>query len=81
MGSGIETQDATSKAGTKFWRNVSECKRKHGTLSLKEAGVLAVATGTPMRLSSEKQLLLLVALLPKLQAEGFELALDLETAD
>lgn len=79
--SGIEAQAATLKAGAEFWRNVSEWAQKQRMLSPKEAGVLAVASGIPMRLPSEKQSLLLVALLQKLQAEGCELALDLETTN
>lgn len=79
--SGIEAQVAVLKAGPAFWRSVTEWGQKNNALSPKEAGVLAVAAGMPKRLPSEKQSLVLAALLEKLQSEGCELALDIVVAD
>jgi hypothetical protein len=74
--SGIEAQAAVVTAGAEFWRDVNEWGQKHRLLSPREAGVLAVANAIPVRLPSEKQALVLVDLLAKLNSEGCELTLD-----
>ncbi len=74
--SSIEAQAAVVNAGAEFWRDVSVWGQKHRMLSPRDAGVLAVASGMPMRLPSEKQSVLLVKLLEKFQAEGCNLHLD-----
>jgi len=79
--SGIEAQAAVVQAGSEFWREVTEWGRKHRMLSPKEAGVLAIAAGIPVRLPTEKQSIVLMTLLEKLQSEGCTLSLDAAAAN
>lgn len=61
---------AVFEAGSDLWRSVKDWGERHRLLSLKEAGILESAYSMPDRLPSEKQSLVILETLRKLQAEG-----------
>jgi len=71
---GIEAQSAVVRAGSVFWAEARDWGLARELLSPKEADILRVAAGTSGRLPSERQSLVTIEVLRRLQAEGFERA-------
>lgn len=67
---GLEAKIEVVQAGAAFWRNVLEWGDSHGLLLPKERGVLQVATRIPAQTPSDKQSLVILETLRRLQAEG-----------
>ena len=66
----VEALMAVFEAGSDLWQNVKDWGESHRLLSLKEAGILESACSMPDQLPSEKQSLVILETLRKLQAEG-----------
>jgi hypothetical protein len=69
----VETQIRVVQLGAEFWRGVRDWGLGKKLLSPKEMGVLEVAARIPAKLPSEAQCELLMEMLEKLEAEGFQL--------
>ncbi len=67
---GLEAKIEVVQAGAAFWTAVLEWGDTHGLLLPKERGVLKVATRIPTQTPSDKQSLLLLETLRRLQGEG-----------
>jgi len=67
---GIQAQTVVFQAGAKFWREVLMWGDNKKLLTEKETGVLAVASQIPSKLPTDKQSLLIVETLERLQKEG-----------
>lgn len=76
MLNGIEAQAAVLEGGSEFWREVREWGVSRKILSPIEVGVLNVAAEVPGKIPSEKQSLIAVQTLSRLQAEGCQLTLE-----
>ena len=74
---GIEAQTIVVKAGGALWRELKSWGMTHRLLTPTEAGILDVAAAVPGKLPSEKQSVIAVATLRKMQKEGCELGSDL----
>lgn len=68
---GLEAQIAVVQAGAGFWRDALQWDSAHHVLSAKETGVLQAATRLPDQMPTDKQSLLLLATLRRLQSEGY----------
>jgi hypothetical protein len=73
---GIEAQFAVMDAGAEFWRDTREWGAARSLLSPTELGVLDVAAAVPNKVPSEKQCLVALQALSKLQSEGCQLTLE-----
>lgn len=76
MLNGIEAQAAVLNAGAGLWRDAREWGAARRLLTPTELGVLDVAAAVPSKIPSEKQSLVAVQALKKLQSEGCQLTLD-----
>lgn len=72
---GIEAQTAVVNAGGKFWREVQEWGGQRMLLSERDTGVLTTASLIPQKIPSEKQAILVVEILVRLQSEGLDMYL------
>ena len=71
---GIEAQKEVLKLGAPFWRRLHDFSRNNKVgISPKEQGVLGVAMSMPVRLPSDKQSTILMALLKRMEIEGFQI--------
>lgn len=68
---GLEAQIAVVGAGADLWRDALQWGGSHRLLSPKERGVLQVATRVPEQMPTDKQSLLLLEILRRLQSEGY----------
>ena len=73
---GIEAQTTVVTAGGGFWRELKQWGEKENLLTYKEANILDLATAVPHRIPTEKQSLVAVATLHRLQSEGCRLDVD-----
>jgi len=73
---GIEAQAAVLHAGAGLWRDAREWGAGRRLLSPTELGVLDVAAAIPDKVPSEKQSMVAIQALKKLQSEGCQLTLD-----
>jgi len=73
---GIEAQAAVLNAGAEFWGQLLEWGTSRKLLSPIERGVLDVASAIPHRLPSEKQSLIAMEALARLQSEGCQMELE-----
>jgi len=76
MLNGIEAQAAVLNAGAGLWRDAREWGAARRLLTPTELGVLDVAAAVPSKIPSEKQSLVAVQALKKLQSEGCQLTLE-----
>ena len=76
MLNGIEAQAAVLNAGAGLWRDAREWGAARRLLTPTELGVLDVAAAVPGKIPSEKQSLVAVQALEKLQSEGCQLTLE-----
>ena len=68
---GLEAQIAVVQAGAELWRDALQWGGTRRLLSPKERGVLQAATRVPEQMPSDKQSLLLLETLRRLQSEGY----------
>ena len=73
---GVGMQSMVIKGGAGFWKQVLQWGKARGILSSVEMSILQVATKLPNRIPTEKQSIVLVKALEKLQAEGLEMSLE-----
>ena len=66
----VEALMAVFEAGSDLWRGVKNWGQTHRLLSPKEAGILESACSMPHKLPSEKQSLVILSTLRRLQSEG-----------
>ena len=71
---GIEAQTTVVTAGGSFWRELKQWGEKENLLNYKEANILDLATKVPYRIPTEKQSLVAVETLYRLQSEGCRLS-------
>lgn len=72
IGTGIEKQAAVLEAGAAFWEDLRSWGTSRRLLSQKEDGVLGTCAKIPDALPTEKQAIVAVAVLERLQEEGYE---------
>src|SRR6056297_532116 len=70
--SGIEAQSTVVNLGAAFWKSALEWGRMHRLVTPKEVGVLETCSRIPDRLPTEKQCVIAVEVLERLEADGFE---------
>ena len=70
--SGIEAQSTVVNLGADFWKGALEWGKVHRLVTPKEVGVLETCSRIPDRLPSEKQCVVAVEVLERLEADGFE---------
>ena len=70
--SGIEAQSTVVNLGADFWKSALEWGKVHRLVTPKEVGVLETCSRIPDRLPSEKQCVVAVEVLERLEADGFE---------
>lgn len=70
--SGIEAQSTVVSLGAAFWKGALEWGKDRRLVTPKEAGILETCTRIPDRLPSEKQCLIAIEVLERLEADGFE---------
>jgi hypothetical protein len=70
--SGIEAQSTVVSLGAGFWKGALEWGKDRRLVTPKEAGILETCTRIPDRLPSEKQCLIAIEVLERLEADGFE---------
>jgi hypothetical protein len=75
MLNGIEAQAAVLNAGSAFWQDVLDWGAVRKLLTPTEVGVLEVAAAVPNKVPTEKQSLIVVKVLKKLQSEGCQHAI------
>ncbi len=68
---GLEAQIEVVQAGPGFWSDALQWDNAHQVLSPKETGVIQAATRVPEQMPSDKQSLLILAALRRLQSEGY----------
>lgn len=68
---GIEAQTIVVTAGAEFWSHVLAWGAEHKLLTEKESGILQVAARLPATIPSEKQCIVAVETLKRLQTEGY----------
>lgn len=68
---GLEAQIAVVQAGAELWRDALQWGGTRRLLSPKERGVLQAATRVPEQMPSDKQSLLILETLRRLQSEGY----------
>lgn len=73
---GIQAMTAVLKAGREFWIEVRDWGRERNLLTEKEEGILEVAVQIPGKYPSDKQSLILVSTIQKLNEEGFQNKLE-----
>ena len=71
---GVQAQIAVVEAGGDFWGDVLEWGIARKILSFTEIGILRVASDIPTKVPSEKQSVRALAILEKVQHEGYEFA-------
>jgi AIPR protein/abortive infection phage resistance-like protein len=76
MLNGIQAQTAVVNAGGDLWRSLRQWGTEERLISPTEAEILAVAASVPIKIPSEKQSLVVVAILQRLHAEGCQIGLD-----
>ena len=69
--SGIEAQSTVVNLGAAFWKGALEWGKDRRLVTPKEAGILETCTRIPDRLPSEKQCLIAIEVLERLEADGF----------
>ena len=57
--------------GGEFWAEVSRWARINRKVTPKEAGILETCTSIPLRMPSEKQSIIAISVLERLEADGF----------
>ena len=67
---GIEAQSIVVEAGAVFWQNILNWCQKEGEATEKELGILKYAANMPSKLPSDKQSVILVKLVTRLQKIG-----------
>lgn len=67
---GIEAQSIVVEAGAFFWQNILKWCQKEGEATEKEFGILKCAANMPSKLPSDKQSVILVKLMARLQKTG-----------
>ena len=67
---GIEAQSIVVEAGAVFWQNILKWCQKEGEATEKELGILKYAANMPSKLPSDKQSVILVKLVARLQKIG-----------
>jgi AIPR protein/Abortive infection phage resistance protein N-terminal domain len=72
----VEALMAVFDAGSEFWLEVSQWGQSRKLLSEREIGILASACSMPGKLPSEKQSLVILEVLHKLQVEGCPLRVE-----
>jgi len=77
MLNGIEVQTRVLEAGPDFWSGVRQWGAERKLLSPTEADILRIAESIPGKLPSEKQSLILIETLRRLQEEGCPLGQDI----
>ncbi|NWO10409.1 AIPR family protein [Chromohalobacter salexigens] len=70
--SGIEAQSSVVNFGPDFWKKALEWGRKYQLITPKEAGILETCSKIPSRLPSEKQCVIAMKTLEKLNEDGFK---------
>ncbi|WP_424968865.1 AIPR family protein [Dinoroseobacter sp. S375] len=70
--SGIEAQSTVVNLGAAFWKDALEWGKDRRLVTPKEAGILETCTRIPDRLPSEKQCLIAIEVLERLESDGFE---------
>jgi hypothetical protein len=73
---GIEAQTAVVRAGGELWKGVGKWATKKALLSPTESDILDVAASVPAKIPSEKQSLVLIAVLKRLHGQGCQIGLD-----
>lgn len=70
---GIEAQKAVLERGGPFWKRLDRfCREHRAGITSKELGVLEVAMAIPGRIPTDRQSLLLLGLLERMEGEGFQ---------
>ena len=69
---GVQAQIAVVEAGGDFWGDVLNWGISRSILSPTEMGILRVASSIPMKVPSEKQSVRVLAVLEKMQHEGYK---------
>ncbi len=67
---GIEAQSIVVEAGARFWQSVLAWCKREGEATDKELGILQYAASIPAKLPSDKQSIVLVDLMARLQKGG-----------
>ena len=70
MDNGIEAQRKVVEISGPKWHKLSQQGEKAGLLSPKELGILRTATQIPRKIPSDKQSIILIELLERLEQEG-----------
>ncbi|WP_372574846.1 AIPR family protein [Ruegeria jejuensis] len=78
--SGIQAQTSVFDKGAEFWSKVLDWGISEKKLSPKEAGIIKACMSMPNKLPTEKQCVLAIETLAKLEAEGFPTERIAETA-
>ena len=68
---GMEAQMKVVNLGGEFWAEVSRWARINRKVTPKEAGILETCTSIPLRMPSEKQSIIAISVLERLEADGF----------
>ena len=67
---GIEAQSIVVEAGAIFWQNILKWCQEEGEATEKELGILKCAANMPSKLPSDKQAVILIKLVTRLQKTG-----------
>lgn len=67
---GIEAQSIVVDAGASFWQKILKWCQKEGEATEKELGILKCAASMPSKLPSDKQSVILIKLMARLQKTG-----------
>jgi hypothetical protein len=73
---GIEAQTAVVRAGGAVWKSVGKWAGEKALISPTELDILNVAASVPMKIPSEKQSLVVIAVLRRLHGQGCQIGLD-----
>lgn len=73
---GIQAQTVLIKSGGPFWRELLNWGKAKQLLSPKEEGILQAAAAIPAKIPSEMQAMATLAILGRLQNEGYQLGLQ-----
>jgi hypothetical protein len=76
MLNGIDAQRAVVMAGGDFWHRLLDWGAKHKLLTPMEIGILQTAAAIPRKIPTDKQSLVAVDALRKLQGEGCQMTLE-----
>ncbi|PWE30595.1 hypothetical protein DDZ14_15015 [Maritimibacter sp. 55A14] len=70
--SGIEAQATVVRLGPAFWKGALEWGKEHRLVTPMEVGILETCSRRPDRLPSEKQCVIAMEVLERLETDGFE---------